>query len=48
MKSPELPAFDYTPKPYTGLSAEEVFALRKQFLNPALILLSETDDDRGG
>ena len=38
MKTPELPPFDYTPKPYTGPSAEEVFALRKQFLNPALFL----------
>jgi alanine-glyoxylate transaminase/(R)-3-amino-2-methylpropionate-pyruvate transaminase len=33
---PTLPAFDYQPKPYTGPSAEEVFALRKQYLNPAL------------
>ena len=38
MKTPELPPFDYAPKPYTGPSAEEVFALRKQFLNPALFL----------
>src|SRR6202045_2017094 len=38
MKTPELPPFDYTPKPYTGPSAEEVLALRKQFLNPALFL----------
>src|SRR6266446_5010871 len=38
MKTPELPLFDHTPKPYTGPSAEEVLALRKQFLNPALFL----------
>ena len=38
MKTPELPSFEYTPKVYTGPSAEEVFALRKQFLNPALFL----------
>jgi alanine-glyoxylate transaminase/(R)-3-amino-2-methylpropionate-pyruvate transaminase len=38
MKTPELPPFNYTPKPYTGPSAEEVFALRKQFLSPALFL----------
>src|SRR5580704_6353067 len=38
MKTPELPPFDYTPKPYQGPSAEEVLALRKQFLNPALFL----------
>ncbi len=30
----ELPAFDYTPKPYVGPSAEEVLALRKQHLSP--------------
>src|ERR1700733_9230109 len=38
MKTPELPPFNYTPKPYTGPSAEEVSALRKQFLSPALFL----------
>ncbi|HEU0011599.1 MAG TPA: aminotransferase class III-fold pyridoxal phosphate-dependent enzyme [Verrucomicrobiae bacterium] len=36
MKSPALPPFDYQPRPYTGPSAEEVFALRKQFLSPAI------------
>jgi alanine-glyoxylate transaminase/(R)-3-amino-2-methylpropionate-pyruvate transaminase len=36
MKTLTLPAFDYQPKPYTGPSADEVFALRKQFLNPAI------------
>src|SRR5260370_218814 len=38
MKTPKLPPYDYTPKPYTGPSAEEVLASRKQFLNPALFL----------
>jgi len=38
MKTPELPPFGNTPKPYTGPSTEEVLALRKQFLNPALFL----------
>jgi alanine-glyoxylate transaminase/(R)-3-amino-2-methylpropionate-pyruvate transaminase len=34
--SPQLPPFDYTPQPYSGPSAEEVLALRRQFLNPAI------------
>ena len=36
MKTPLLPPFAYQPRPYTGPSAEEVLALRKQFLNPAI------------
>jgi alanine-glyoxylate transaminase / (R)-3-amino-2-methylpropionate-pyruvate transaminase len=36
MKTPSLPPCTYQPKAYTGPSAEEVFQLRKQFLNPAL------------
>ncbi len=36
MKSFNLPPLDYTPRPYTGPSAEEVLALRKQFLSPAI------------
>ena len=36
MNTLTLPPFDYQPKPYTGPSADEVFALRQQFLNPAL------------
>lgn len=36
MKTPALPPFDHTPQPYTGPSAEEVLALRKEFLNPAI------------
>jgi alanine-glyoxylate transaminase / (R)-3-amino-2-methylpropionate-pyruvate transaminase len=36
MKTPVLPPFDHTPRPYTGPSAEEVLAVRQQFLNPAI------------
>lgn len=36
MKAPPLPPFEHAPAPYTGPSAEEVLALRKQFLNPAI------------
>ncbi|MEA3188284.1 MAG: hypothetical protein QOD99_2114 [Chthoniobacter sp.] len=36
MKTPQLPAFEHQPRPYDGPSAEEVLALRKQFLNPAI------------
>jgi alanine-glyoxylate transaminase/(R)-3-amino-2-methylpropionate-pyruvate transaminase len=32
----QLPPFAYTPKPYTGPSPEEVLAMRKQFLSPAI------------
>src|SRR5215469_3339405 len=35
---PKLPATNYKPKPYTGPSAEEVLALRKQYLNPGIFL----------
>jgi alanine-glyoxylate transaminase/(R)-3-amino-2-methylpropionate-pyruvate transaminase len=35
---PEMPASDYTPRPYTGPSREEVLAMRKQYANPALFL----------
>jgi alanine-glyoxylate transaminase / (R)-3-amino-2-methylpropionate-pyruvate transaminase len=38
MKAPDLPPYSFTPRPYTGPSAEEVLALRKEFLNPALFL----------
>lgn len=31
-----LPPFDYTPKPYNGPSPEEILALRKEFVNPAI------------
>ncbi|THG10831.1 hypothetical protein TEA_015615 [Camellia sinensis var. sinensis] len=33
---PELPPFDYVPKPYNGPSADEVLAKRKKFLGPSL------------
>jgi len=36
MKAPDLPPSSHQPKPYTGPSAEEVLATRKQFLNPAI------------
>src|SRR5258707_8952094 len=36
MKTPALPPFDYTPRPYAGPSADEVLRLRKKFLSPAL------------
>src|SRR5256714_9649983 len=38
MKTPKLPLCDHKPKPYTGPAADEVLALRKQFLNPGLFL----------
>jgi alanine-glyoxylate transaminase / (R)-3-amino-2-methylpropionate-pyruvate transaminase len=38
MRTPELPAFNHQPQPYTGPSAEEVMRLRKQFLNPGIFL----------
>jgi alanine-glyoxylate transaminase/(R)-3-amino-2-methylpropionate-pyruvate transaminase len=38
MKTPALPAFAHQPKPYTGPSAADVLALRKQFMNPGLFL----------
>jgi len=36
MNAPSLPPFDHQPQPYTGPSAEEVLALRKEFLSPAI------------
>ena len=36
MKTPALPACSHQPKPYTGPSATEVLATRRQFLNPAI------------
>lgn len=36
VKAPALPPFSHAPKPYRGASAEDVFAMRQQFLNPAL------------
>src|ERR1700722_10455842 len=39
MKTPQLPPVDYTPRAYAGPSADEVMALRKQFVNPAIFTL---------
>lgn len=36
MSLPVLPAFDHQPAPYTGPSAEEVLAMRREFLSPAI------------
>ncbi|KAF2305225.1 hypothetical protein GH714_003180 [Hevea brasiliensis] len=33
---PKLPPFDYSPPPYTGPSADEIMAKRKEFLSPSL------------
>ena len=35
----KMPPSSHTPKPYTGPSADEVYRLRKEFLNPALFHL---------
>jgi alanine-glyoxylate transaminase/(R)-3-amino-2-methylpropionate-pyruvate transaminase len=36
MKMPQLPPVEFTPRVYAGPSADEVLALRKQFINPAV------------
>jgi alanine-glyoxylate transaminase / (R)-3-amino-2-methylpropionate-pyruvate transaminase len=36
MKAPQLPPCNHEPKPYRGPSAQEVLALRKQFVNPGI------------
>lgn len=36
MPDPTLPPFEYQPQPYTGPSAEEVLALRRQYVNPGI------------
>jgi len=38
MTTPTLPPTDHTPAPYTGPSAEEILAKRKQFMSPGLFL----------
>src|SRR5260370_37648722 len=38
MNKPTLPPCDHKPTRYTGPSADEVLALRKQFLNPGIFL----------
>ena len=42
MKVPSLPPTEHQPRPYTGPSAEEVQALRKQYLNPGIFLYYKT------
>ncbi len=37
-RAPSLPPTTHKPKPYTGASADEVLALRKQYLNPGVFL----------
>jgi alanine-glyoxylate transaminase/(R)-3-amino-2-methylpropionate-pyruvate transaminase len=37
MKTPQLPPYDHCPHPYAGPSLEEVLALRREFLSPALL-----------
>jgi alanine-glyoxylate transaminase/(R)-3-amino-2-methylpropionate-pyruvate transaminase len=34
-----MPPFDYTPRPYQGPSRDEVLALRRQYVNPAVFTL---------
>jgi alanine-glyoxylate transaminase / (R)-3-amino-2-methylpropionate-pyruvate transaminase len=34
-----MPAFDYRPQPYTGPSRDEILALRREFVNPAVFTL---------
>ena len=34
-----MPAFDYTPRPYTGPSRDQVLAARQRYANPALFTL---------
>jgi len=34
-----MPPFEYTPRPYRGPSREEVLALRRQYVNPAVFTL---------
>src|SRR3954463_2076830 len=38
LKNITLPPTTFKPQPYTGPSAEQVLALRKQYLNPGLFL----------
>src|SRR5436189_3288478 len=37
MSVPTLPPFDHKPSPYRGPSKEEVLAMRREFLTPALL-----------
>ena len=42
MKAPILPPTPHQPRKYTGPSAAEVLALRKQFMNPGIFLYYQT------
>jgi len=42
MKTPALPPTNHQPHKYTGPSAAEVLALRKQFMNPGIFLYYKT------
>src|SRR6185369_7605651 len=35
--APKLPAFNHTPAPYPGPAKDEVLAMRREFLTPALL-----------
>ena len=35
---PQMPAFDYTPVPYTGPLANEILEKRRRFMNPSIVL----------
>ena len=35
----QLPPTDHTPRPYTGPSREEVLAMRRQYVNPAVFTI---------
>lgn len=39
---PELPPFDYSPLPYSGPTADEIIAKRKQYLSPSICHLYKT------
>ena len=49
----EMPATDHRPRPYTGPSREDVLAMRRQYMNPAVFTIYRepilahclTDDD---
>ena len=38
-KTPTMPATDHKPKPYNGPSRQEVLAMRRQFVNPAVFTI---------
>ncbi|KAI9116039.1 hypothetical protein K1719_012969 [Acacia pycnantha] len=40
--TPQLPPFDYSPPPYSGPSADEILAKRKQYLSPSVSHLYKT------